>query len=107
MEEELGSDPGIVFFHVQTVFEGFEANTPARGVKAARDLGIKVAILYDSRIDGMEIPEVLRTYGTGGTPWTVVVDREGKVAVCEVTPDAETLRERVYRVLGRKPPQKK
>lgn len=80
----------MVFFHLQTVFEGFGVNTPPKGVAKARSLGIKVPVGYDARIDGDRVSITMRRYGTGGTPWTVVIDKKGIIRYSGFTPDPAT-----------------
>lgn len=60
----------IKFIAVQTVFEGFDANTPdaARESLTRHGLG-DLALGHDSG----QPPTIMSDYRTGGTPWTVVI----------------------------------
>jgi hypothetical protein len=91
MEEKYAKAKDVVFFHVQTVFEGFKTNTPERGPKEAKGKGIEVPVGYDARADGERVSGIMSQYGTGGTPWTIVIDKKGQVRHSAVTPDAKTL----------------
>ncbi len=68
----------VEFVAVQTVFEGFGTNTEARGKATAKRYGLAIPFAHDAGADGKG-SELLRTYQTGGTPWTILVDRDGVV----------------------------
>ena len=76
----------MVLFHLQTVFEGASVNTPERGVKEAKRHSIAVPVGHDGRIDGDRTSLFMRIFGTGGTPWTTVIDKKGIVRVNGFTP---------------------
>jgi thiol-disulfide isomerase/thioredoxin len=69
-------DEGVVFLAVQTVFEGFETNTAAAALETAVEHGLDVPVGHDARPRGKN---VMSRYRSGGTPWTVIVDRKGVV----------------------------
>ena len=71
--------------HLQTVWEGTHTNTPERGPKETKKYGIKVPVAFDGHVDGSRLSIVMSRYGTGGTPWTIVIDKSGIVRVNEVT----------------------
>ena len=85
LEERFTKEEDVVFFHLQTVFEGAPTNTPERGPKEAKKHGVKVPVAYDARVDGERTSLFMRRFGTGGTPWTTIIDRSGKVRVNEFT----------------------
>ncbi len=70
-------DPEVAFVAVQTTFEGYSAN----GFKQAKDVAKK----YDLHIpvgqsgDRESPSKLMRSYNTGGTPWTVLIDKDGIV----------------------------
>jgi hypothetical protein len=102
LEDHYASDPDVVFFHLQTVFEGESSNTPERGPKEAKKYNIKVPVGYDAHLDGDPTSVFMRTYGTGGTPWTVVIDKTGVVRHNAVTSDEKTLRKLIDRLRNTK-----
>ena len=102
LEDKYASDRDVVFFHLQTVFEGESANTPQRGPNEAKKYKIVVPVGYDAHLDGERTSVFMHTYGTGGTPWTVVIDKKGIVQHNAVTPDAKTLTKLIESLRGKK-----
>ena len=68
------------------MWEGARTNTPARGIKTASGHGIKIPVGFDARVDGDPVSLYMRQYGTGGTPWTTVIDKKGIVRINAFTP---------------------
>lgn len=70
-------DPSVAFVAIQSVFEGFSSNTfeHAQNVASKYELNIPVG---HSGNNGVKSP-LLRSYRSGGTPWTIIVDPEGTV----------------------------
>ena len=75
-----------MFFHLQTVWEAENTNTPERGPKEAEKYGIDVPVGYNGHVDGARLSVVMAQYGTGGTPWSIVIDKAGKVRYNAVSP---------------------
>lgn len=73
-------------FHLQTVWEAENTNTPERGPRETAKFDIDVPVGYDAHLDGARTSVVMQRFGTGGTPWTIVIDRSGVVRMNEVTP---------------------
>ncbi len=76
----------VVCFHLQTVWEGQHVNKPEANARIAKQFKIKVPIGYDAHVDGARVSIFMQQYSTGGTPWTIVIDKKGKVAFNAVTP---------------------
>jgi len=92
LEDAFKGADDVVLLHIQTVFEGADQNTPERGPKETAKYGIKVPVGFDARVDGASESQLMGRYGTGGTPWTIVIDREGIVRFNGFTPaDAKAL----------------
>ena len=72
--------------HVQTVWEGTDTNTPQRGPREVKKYDIKAPVGFDGHVDGARTSIIMQRFGTGGTPWTIIIDKRGKVRVNEVTP---------------------
>lgn len=68
--------PQVVFAAVQTVFEGHSSNGPERRFELLQDYGISLLVGQD---DAFPRPDVITSYRTGGTPWFIVINRDGKV----------------------------
>jgi hypothetical protein len=86
LEEKFAKAKDVVFLHVQTVWEGTHTNTPERGPKEVKKHGIEAPNGFDAHVDGARTSIIMRQFGTGGTPWTIVIDKRGEVRVNEVTP---------------------
>ena len=71
-----GND-GIVFLAIQTAFEGFLDNTPDKLAVTAEKFGLKIP--FGHNIKAPEFPGISGTYKPRGTPWWVIVDRQGIV----------------------------
>ena len=78
LEKEFGSDEQVRFAAVQTVFEGFGTNT----IEAAK----KIVTKY--KLEGIPVGQsgkkskeslVMADFQTRGTPWTVVIGKDGTV----------------------------
>lgn len=70
-------DPRVQFVVIQTVFEGFEANTLAAAKQTAARRGLTTPIGHDVPND--QRSNVMQHYQSGGTPWTVLIDLQGRV----------------------------
>lgn len=67
----------IVFIAVQTSFEGHGTNTPQRAKETADGYGLTIPVGHSG--SPQQPSAVMRNYRTGGTPWTVIIDRNGIV----------------------------
>ncbi len=78
VEERFRDNPEVVFVAVQTVFEGFGTNTEQRAKDSVEEYGLQIPV---GHVEGDEegSPGIMRRYRTGGTPWTVLIDRQGVV----------------------------
>ena len=68
----------VVFAAVQTVFEGFSVNSPAKAWSSMAEFGLALPIGHDAGPDGKRSMTMAR-YRSGGTPWTVVIGPRGIV----------------------------
>ncbi len=71
-----GND-GIVFLAIQTAFEGFLDNTPDKLPVTAKKFGLKIPLGHYTKVPAF--PGVSGAYKPGGTPWWVIIDRQGIV----------------------------
>ena len=76
MEHYQGNDE-VAFISVQTAFEGFAANSPQRGKQTAERYSLKIPVGHSGAAD--KASELMRRYRTGGTPWVIIIDRQGRV----------------------------
>ena len=86
LEDHYAKAGDVVSFHLQTVWEGQQANKPETHKRIAEHFKIKSPIGYDSHVDGARTSLVMTQYATGGTPWTIVIDKKGIVRFNAVTP---------------------
>ncbi len=77
LEERYRDHDEVFFVAVQTVFEGFATNTKERAIQDLEDYGLAIPLAHDAGEDGPSA--FMRAYRTGGTPWTVIIDRDGVV----------------------------
>ena len=65
---------------IQTVFEGFQYNTPDKVRKNQLKYNLNIPMAHVAgNPDTHKVPEIMRKYRTGGTPWTVIIDPSGEV----------------------------
>lgn len=94
--EHYKNNDDVAFVAVQTVFEGFSTNTPQRAKETAQRYGLTIPVGHSGSPN--ERSTVMQRYRTRGTPWTVIIDREGTVRYNDfhITPnDAIALIERL------------
>lgn len=108
--EKYEEDMDVEFVAIQTVFEGFQTNSPEAGWKTAEKYGLKIPIGNSGSKE--QRSTVMSRYRTGGTPWTIIIDRNGmiryndfhiKVSEAEQlieTLKIETLKKQEYSVKG-------
>lgn len=104
VEQAYKDKKDVVFFHLQTVWEGQSANKPGTHAGIAKRYGIKVPIGYDAHIDGARLSITMQRFATGGTPWTIVIDKKGIVRFNAGTPpDAGQLTRLIEKLRAEKP----
>jgi len=70
----------LVFLGIQTVFEGFDANTKEKLKDEQEDWDLRIPMGHDPGGGTAEDSSyTMQDYHSGGTPWYIVVDKEGKV----------------------------
>ncbi len=67
----------VAFVAIQTTFEGFETNNAAAARQTARRYKLDIPVAH-SGSNGKR-SQVMTDYRTGGTPWTVIIDKKGIV----------------------------
>ena len=80
LTETFKNSDQVKFLAVQTVFEGYNFNSQAklRKNQLKYDVAIPMAHAPGNR-QTHEIPSIMRNYRSGGTPWTVIIDKKGEV----------------------------
>jgi len=69
--------PDVNFIAIQTVFEGFSTNTKERALSDAKLFGLEVPVGHDGATGKPSL--LMRRFRSGGTPWTVIIDKQGIV----------------------------
>ncbi|MBF0277854.1 MAG: hypothetical protein HQM13_08690 [SAR324 cluster bacterium] len=70
-------DPDVAIVAVQTAFEGFKVNTFGGTEQVAKKYDLQIPIGQSGTEE--EPSPVMKNYRTGGTPWVVIIDKEGIV----------------------------
>lgn len=80
MVDSLADNDKIDFYAVQTVFEGFEANTKDKLLETQQKYGLKIPFGHDvgSEQTGNR-SSIMYNYRTGGTPWFIFIDQTNTV----------------------------
>ncbi len=94
MMELFADEPKLAFVTVQTVFEGFDTNTLDSAREVAKKYQLDIPVGHDPGAD-QSGSVLMRQYRTGGTPWTIVIDRERRVRFNGFQADAEMLAESI------------
>ena len=80
MTAALKDNDQVVFMAIQTVFEGAKANTFERVKEIQKQYDLKIPFGHDVGDQSTQnISSTMYHYRTGGTPWFILVDQEGKV----------------------------
>jgi len=78
VEERFEEESEVVFVAVQTVFEGYGTNTEGRAKDTVEEFDLLIPVGHVEG-EGGRSPAIMRRYRSGGTPWTVIIDRQGTV----------------------------
>ena len=77
ISDAFAGDTSVAFVAIQTTFEGHSINTAGKLKTVADRHGLKIPFGQSAERSGT--PDIMRKYRTGGTPWVVVIDRQGRV----------------------------
>ena len=77
-----GSDK-VTFLAVQTVFEGHHANTYEKMLETQKKYDLKIPFGHDAGDDGKSRSNIMTNYGTGGTPWFILIDKNNNVVFAD------------------------
>ena len=92
LTDRFGDKDDIIFLAVQTVFEGGNANNINKLKKWQKKYKLKIPFGHD---EGDGSSYIVDRYRTGGTPWFIVINEDGKV----VYNDYELSPQTAFRVL--------
>ncbi len=78
VHQALKDTEGVHFATIQTVFEGFGTNNAKAAAEIVKRYKLQDIPVAHSGTNG-KTSQVMRDYRTRGTPWTVIIDRDGKI----------------------------
>ena len=80
LTEAYDGNRQVQFIAVQTVFEGYDINTRDKLRQNQLKYDVKIPMAHAAGDPGAHsIPEIMKTYRSGGTPWAVIIDPYGMV----------------------------
>jgi len=92
-----------VFLGVQTVFEGYNTNTKGKLRENQIKYELKIPMAHaPGNHETHEIPPIMRSYRSGGTPWTAIIDPSGRVVYNDFHIDVEPAVELIENLLANK-----
>lgn len=84
MVDAFAGDDRVAFLVIQTVFEGREANTYEKMLEVQQRYGLKIPFGHDvGDTTTRNIANTMYHYRTGGTPWFIFIDQQGRVVFNE------------------------
>jgi hypothetical protein len=87
---------------IQTVFEGYRVNTKDKLRKNQLKYDLKIPMAHAAgNPQTHTAPEIMRKYQSGGTPWTVIIDPDGKVVFNDFHIDANLAAELIKVMLSK------
>jgi hypothetical protein len=87
---------------VQTVFEGYSFNSEDKLRKNQLKYDLKTPMAHAAgNPKKLTIPEIMRKYRSGGTPWTVIIDPQGKVIFNQFHIEADRAAELINAILSK------
>ncbi len=92
----------VKFFAVQTVFEGYQFNTPDKLRENQLKFDLKIPMAHAAGDpDTRRAPAIMRAYRSRGTPWTVIIDPRGRVVYNDFHIGVDQARALIDRLIGR------
>jgi thiol-disulfide isomerase/thioredoxin len=77
LQKQFEGNDEVAFLTVQTTFEGKSTNTPENALATAQKFELEIPVGHSQAKRGG--PQIMKDYRTGGTPWVIVIDKEGVV----------------------------
>lgn len=100
ISEEFKNNDDVVILVVQTVFEGFGTNTAAKMENVREEYQLDLPFGHDD--GGGKGSSLMKDYKTRGTPWHIIIDKEGKVVFCDFHVDPEKTIQGLKKILAKK-----
>ena len=103
LTEKFSGNNSVVFLAVQTVFEGYSYNTQDKLRQNQLKYSVKVPMAHAAGSPEDHIPpDIMINYRSGGTPWTVIIDPEGKVVYNDFHLEAGSAAALIEKLLSQK-----
>jgi thiol-disulfide isomerase/thioredoxin len=83
MVEALKENDKVAFLAIQTVFEGYEANTFEKMVETQKQYNLKIPFGHDAGNDDKSTSNIMKNYRTGGTPWFIFIDMNDNIVFAD------------------------
>ena len=84
MVNALSGSDKVVFLAIQTVFEGHGENTYDKLAATQKQYGLRIPFGHDAGdADTHNISNIMMDYGTGGTPWFILIDQQDTVVYAD------------------------
>ena len=77
LTKHYANDLEVAFVAIQTTFEGYGINTFHKAEETAQRYNLKIPVGHSGAREALS--PVMRNYRTGGTPWTIIIDKRGMV----------------------------
>lgn len=84
LEDQFFAEDDIVFMYIQTVFEGAFTNTFDNGMRDLDEFGVLGVYGFDPSSD-TQLSHTMQMFDTGGTPYTVIIDKAGQIVEADFT----------------------
>jgi thiol-disulfide isomerase/thioredoxin len=88
ISEALAGNPAVAFAGIQTVFEGHYTTTVDKVRKIQLQYDLQMPMGHDPGLENGH-PRTMVDYRTGGTPWMILINPEGKVIFNDYGIDVE------------------
>ena len=102
VRHQFGSRDDVIFVAVQTVFEGFHTNTAKKALSTVESFSLDIPTAHDPGRGGSG-SLLMKRYRSGGTPWTILIDRKGVVRFNGFRLHPDQARARVETLLAESP----
>jgi thiol-disulfide isomerase/thioredoxin len=86
LEAKYQNSQEVQVFYLQTTFELASVNTWEEAKEEAESWNVQAPVAQDAVNPKTEDPITMSAYGSRGTPWTVVIDRDHNVRFSGITP---------------------
>jgi len=99
--DAFAGDDRVAVVAVQTTFEGYSVNTRDKVRELQLRYELPITMGHDEGDpDAKRLPKTMRNYRSGGTPWTVIIDPQGRVMTNDFHLNADNVIEYFNQQIG-------